>query len=169
MLVNFSISFFFVFSSVLHHEFDRPLELIEFIEYYRLMGVNRFVFYNSSVSQDVSKVLKFYHTEEYDLIKIQQWNLPALYIYEKTLRLEGLYGALNDCLYRNSLHNYFRYVGVFDVDEFLIPKVHKNFTGLMKYLDPSEKDYDYVSFLFRHVYFYTMYPDVKENSLKKGK
>ncbi|XP_044586634.1 uncharacterized protein LOC123266459 [Cotesia glomerata] len=152
---------------VLHHEFDRPLELIEFIEYYRLMGVSRFVFYNSSVSEDVSKVLKFYHAEQYDLVKIQQWNLPALYIYEKTLRLEGLYGALNDCLYRNSLHNYFRYVGVFDVDEFLIPKVHNNFTGLMKNLDLSEENYGYVSFLFRHVYFYTMYPDVKENSTGK--
>ncbi|XP_057337971.1 uncharacterized protein LOC130676032 [Microplitis mediator] len=163
---TFSNKFMALCVSVLHHKFDRPLELIEFIEYYRLMGVSQFIFYNSSISESVSRVLKHYRAIDYDLIKILQWNLSSSYIYEQTLRLEGLYAGLNDCLYRNSLHDYFKYLGVFNVDEFLVTKIHKNFSNLMDYLDPleyEEKNGNAVSFLFQHIFFYTMYPDDENN------
>lgn len=136
------------------------------------MGVSQFIFYNSSISESVSRVLKYYRAIDYDLMKILQWNLSSSYIYEQTLRLEGLYAGLNDCLYRNSLHDSFKYLGVFNVDEFLVTKIHKNFSNLMDYLDPleyEEKNSNAVSFLFQHVFFYTMYPDDENNLDDKGK
>lgn len=132
------------------------------MEFYRLMGVNHFTFYNASISHDVSRVLQFYR--EIDIATVLTWILPQSYIYEQTLRHEGLFAALNDCHYRNTFYDSYKYVATFDFDEFLVPRKHDNFIALMEYLDPwlsQEHDGDYASFVFRNVYFYTMYPDDK--------
>lgn len=44
----------------LHHQFDKHLELITFVEFYKLMGVTRFTFYNTSVTPKVDEVLNHY-------------------------------------------------------------------------------------------------------------
>ncbi|XP_011303364.1 uncharacterized protein [Fopius arisanus] len=142
---------------VLHHNFNRALELIEFIEYYEMMGINHFTLYNSSVTPEVDKVLTYYRTKL--TATILNWNLPSIYVYEQTLRHEGLFAALNDCLYRNTHHHSYKYVGTFDVDEFLVPRQHDNFRDLMRDLDLYPNQNDSAGFIFRNVYFYTMYPD----------
>ncbi|XP_015116394.1 uncharacterized protein LOC107040705 [Diachasma alloeum] len=142
---------------VLHHNFDRPLELIEFIEYYEMMGIDHFTIYNSSVSPDVDKVLEYYKLKL--TATVLNWTLPSIYVYEQTLRHQGLFAALNDCLYRNTHHHRYKYVATFDVDEFLVPRRHDNIRELMNELDSSPDQSEFAGFIFRNVYFYTMYED----------
>ncbi|XP_063978434.1 uncharacterized protein LOC135163144 [Diachasmimorpha longicaudata] len=142
---------------VLHHNFDRPLELIEYLEYYRMMGIDHFTIYNSSVSPDVDKVLDHYKLKL--TATVLDWILPSIYVYEQTLRHEGLLAALNDCLYRNTHHDGYKYVGTFDVDEFLVPRRHDNIRELIMELDSSPDRNEFAGFIFQNVYFYTMYED----------
>ena len=152
-----------MFISVLHHSFNRPLDLIEFVEYYLLLGASHFTFYNSSVSAEVDSVLQYYVNR--DLATVLTWKLPQHYVFERTLRADGLFAGLNDCLYRNSFYESYDYVANFGTDEFLVPRIHENLPQLMEYLDPTVENNEIkhitqnVLFLFRNAFFYTMYDD----------
>ncbi|XP_015589503.1 uncharacterized protein LOC107265042 [Cephus cinctus] len=144
----------------LHSNYNRALFFVEFIEYYLMMGAGHFTFYNSSVSPEVNKILEYYTNN--GIATTLQWKLPPYYIYEKTLRDEGIFAALNDCMYRSSYYRNYKYVAGVDVDEFLIPRVHNNFYELMRYLDPEEPERPrnrHASFLFRNAFFYTIHDD----------
>ncbi|KAK4328128.1 hypothetical protein Pmani_001449 [Petrolisthes manimaculis] len=43
-----------------HHKYNQAIWLVEFIEYYRLQGATMFTFYNHTLGQDVSSVLRYY-------------------------------------------------------------------------------------------------------------
>lgn len=143
--------------TVLHHTFNRPLDVVEFVEYYQQLRVKHFTFYNSSTTPEVSRVLEYYVKKK--IATVLNWQLPSQYVYEKTLRHEGLFASINDCLYRNTFHENFEYVGIFGTDDFLVPKKHENLMELMEFLDPYNNNIDgrYASFVFRNVFFYTMY------------
>ena len=47
----------------LFKEFNRALNVVEFIEFYKLLGATHFVFYNLSIGDNVEKVLHHYHTK----------------------------------------------------------------------------------------------------------
>lgn len=68
----------------LHHNYDKHINLIEFVEFYRMMGVDHFFFYNTSVSKEVSDVLTYY--KDLDVATVIQWQLPSHYVFERTLR-----------------------------------------------------------------------------------
>lgn len=129
-----------------------------------MLGVGHFTFYNESVTSEVSKV--FNHYEKLGVATILNWQLPSLYKFELTLRIDGYFAALNDCLYRSSFYRSYKYVLVSDVDEFIVPRKHKDFNELLNYLDPpkfSGFSNKHASFIFRNVFFYLMYQDDKTN------
>ena len=51
------------------------------------------------------------------LVKLLPWNLDM--ISQKEIRTEGLFAALNDCLYRNMKS--VKYLIMMDLDELIIP------------------------------------------------
>lgn len=150
--------------SVFHHEYDRALHLVEYIEYHLMLGVNHFTFYNESVSPEVDKVLS--HYADKGIATVLNWKLPSIYKFELTLRLDGLFAALNDCLYRSSLYRNYDYVLVSNIDEFVVPRKHKDFKELISSLDPPRPSgfrNSHASFKFKNAFFYLMYDDDKTN------
>ncbi|XP_023248024.1 beta-1,4-galactosyltransferase galt-1-like isoform X2 [Copidosoma floridanum] len=139
----------------LHHGYANHAGLVEFVEFYRSMGVDRFTFYNASVSPRVSRVLEWYARK--NLASVVQWKLPGVYKFERNLRYNGIFAALNDCLYRNMYT--FTYVVNVDLDEFIIPRKQENFRQMMDYLDPNSDLSSRAAFVFRNVFFYLMYDD----------
>ena len=143
----------------LHHSFDRGLDIVAFVEFYRMMGVDRFTFYKDSVSSQVTKILEYYSS--IGAVTIIDWKLPDFYVYERSLRVDGIFAALNDCVYRSSFHANYRYVAGVDVDEYIVPRIHKNFQEMMEYLNPKndEENSRNGAWIFRNMFFYLMHPD----------
>ncbi|XP_046488791.1 uncharacterized protein [Neodiprion pinetum] len=156
--------FLAVCGPVLHHEYGRALHLVEFIEYQLMLGAGHIMFYNESVTPEVSQVLAHYVSR--GVATVLEWKLPSIYKFELTLRVYGQFAALNDCLYRSSFHKNYKYVLVSDIDEFIVPRMHKDFKELLNFLDPPNPSgvrNQYASFQFRNVFFYLMYGDDKTN------
>jgi hypothetical protein len=115
----------------IHFNYNKTLELVEFIELNRLLGVSSFTFYNDSMSDQVSCVLRSYQkTEDID-ITVLDWklNVPS----QTEIRTEGLFAALNDCLYRSM--NHVQYLALIDFDEFIVPRYNKTLPEMLKHID----------------------------------
>ena len=89
------------------------------------------------------------------------------------IRTEGLFAALNDCLYRNM--NDFRYLMLIDFDEFIVPHTNETIPEMLKHVDdqkivvtgnigrygvkvpPQPKVTS--SYSFQNAFFYLQFPD----------
>lgn len=81
------------------------------------------------------------------------------------MKISGLYGALNDCLYRAHVVDTIKYVAITDFDEiFLILKENKT---LLEFIQQYDDDSIH-SFRFQNVFFFTMfkhdYSNLPENA-----
>ena len=139
----------------LHYYYNKTINLIEFIELNRILGVRRFYFFNHTVSTEVDQILRLYQQYEPELLKILQWKLPIRSQLE--IRTEGIFAALNDCLYR-ARYNRFRYVMFIDLDEFIIPNNHKNLIDLIENVEHFYPD-KIGALSFRNGFFYLQYPN----------
>lgn len=141
-----------------HYHFNRATQLIEFIELNRILGVVHFTFYNHTIGREVDCVLQEYVRD--GLVTLMPWQLDMM--SQKEIRTEGLFAAINDCLYRN-MHRY-RYLLMIDIDEFIIP--HRNSTlvemlqEFHKKVDPSKAG----SFSFMNSFFYLQWPNDPNSS-----
>ncbi|XP_023321421.1 uncharacterized protein LOC111696112 [Eurytemora carolleeae] len=99
----------------IHYNYNKTFQFIQFIELNKLLGVSRFTLYNSTMSIGMSCVLNYYVQQ--GTVQLLPWNLniPS----QTEIRTEGLFAALNDCLYRNM--NTVKYLMLIDFDEFIIP------------------------------------------------
>ena len=82
--------------------------------------MTKFTLYNDTVSPEVNCVLEHYVSEGSVVVLPWRLNIDS----QTEIRTEGLFAALNDCLYRNM--NEFRYLMLIDFDEFIVP--HTNDT-----------------------------------------
>ncbi|XP_042879973.1 uncharacterized protein LOC122258227 [Penaeus japonicus] len=125
-----------------HYEFNRAVWLVEFIEFYRLLGTDQFIFYNHTVGPDVQDVLRFY--QDLGLVTVLPWTLPVT--SQKQIRTEGIFTALNDC----NLRSIGRYAltAMVDVDEYLVPRKHNTLPELIKSF------WEYDCYIFQNVFFY---------------
>ncbi|CAB4066797.1 unnamed protein product [Lepeophtheirus salmonis] len=121
----------------LHFHYSKTLELVEFIELNRILGVTKFTFYNDTISSEVSCVLNHYKSE--GSVNVYPWKLRMQ--SQKEIRTEGLFAALNDCLYRNM--NYFKYLMLIDVDEFVIPRMNDTIPEMIEYLEKHKSHFGY--------------------------
>ncbi|XP_053675167.1 uncharacterized protein LOC128725449 [Anopheles nili] len=138
----------------LHHDFSNALRVVEFFEYYRMNGAERFYVYNKSATSEVNDVLRYY--QQTGLVQILDWHFEG-YKFEKELRYEGIFVALNECFYRATVAGGFRYTAIVDFDELLFAS-DENET-LLEYLQRKDR-YDVHSFNFQCVFFYDIYaPD----------
>ncbi|XP_054168180.1 uncharacterized protein LOC128965498 [Oppia nitens] len=136
----------------LHYHYNKVLNLIEFIELNRILGVRHFFFYNHTIGADVDCALRQYIDEGF--ITILSWDLNME--SQKEIRTEGLFAALNDCLYRAM--NRFKYVLMIDIDELIIPYRHSSLTLMLKTMNKVNGDRT-GGYSFRNAFFYTQWPD----------
>ena len=117
----------------IHFHYNKTLELIEFIELNKILGVTKFTFYNHTMSDEVSCVLNYY-TKQERTTSVMSWDLQV--DSQTEIRTEGLFAALNDCLYRNM--NDFRYLMLIDFDEFIIPHMNETIPEMLEYLNSNQ-------------------------------
>lgn len=135
----------------LHYEYNKVFNLIEFIELNRILGVRHFILYNHTVGPDVDCVLQEYIGS--GIITMLSWNLNMK--SQKEIRTEGLFAALNDCLYRTM--NRFKYVLMIDIDEFIIPNKHRNLLSMLRSI--SINGHRTGAYSFQNSFFYSQWPD----------
>lgn len=85
------------------------------------------------------------------------WKLPSHLKFERTIRVNGIFAVLNDCLYRSAMFAGYKYVASVDVDEFIVPRQHSDYREMMSFLDPAESTKG--SFILRNMFFYLIHDD----------
>ncbi|XP_055340653.1 uncharacterized protein LOC129589802 [Paramacrobiotus metropolitanus] len=92
--------------------------VVEFIEYYRLLGFDKFLFYKHDVPADVQRVLEYYRQE--GVLDLYTWIVPGLNMSEtsKDVWYFAQAGALNDCTERTGYT--WDYTFIVDLDEYLV-------------------------------------------------
>ena len=137
-----------------------PQEMVEWFEFYRLMGVKEFNLYNTSY-RGVDAVLDYYVRNK--ILVLDQIPHPlgsgggsSGYSEDKIRNLRST--CLNDCMLRN-MHRY-RYLVVVDHDEFIVPRGNiTNFHDLIKEsLAAIDAKEEVMSIGFVNVYFFKSFP-----------
>lgn len=116
----------------MHFHYNKTMELIEFIELNKILGVTKFTLYNDTVSSQVDCLLRHYIQE--GSVVVLPWNLNI--DSQTEIRTEGLFAALNDCLYRNM--NEFRYLMLIDFDEFIMPHTNDTLPEMLSHIDDQK-------------------------------
>lgn len=99
---------------------------MEFVELNTILGVGHFTFYKNTIGPNVECILDHYKKD--NLISILPWEIDL--VSKKEIRTEGMFAALNDCLYRNMYTS--KYVAFLDLDELIIPKQNNTLIELVK-------------------------------------
>ena len=81
----------------------------------------------------VNCALEYYKTEEKSVV-VLPWRLNI--DSQTEIRTEGLFAALNDCLYRNM--NDFRYLMLIDFDEFIVPHTNDTLPQMLAHVDAQK-------------------------------
>lgn len=100
--------------------FQAIASLIEFIAFYRVNLVNKFVFYNSSSSLQVKSLLS-----SMPFVNVIQFDIP---ININEINIGGQHIQMADCLLRNA-NDYLIFV---DVDEFIMTFQHENLKSFVQ-------------------------------------
>lgn len=137
-----------------HNTFSNALRIAEFVEFYKILGVTKFYFYNMSISHDVDKIFKYYESQ--NIVDVQQWNIAdVMNMDEGTIHYYGIMAALNDCFYRATAIDNFKYVIIADFDEIIHPlHTHDKLTDFIAAHDnPS-----FHSLLFSNYFVFVDFP-----------
>jgi len=131
--------------SPLHASFDQTWRLVEWIVLNQILGVEHFVFYIESISDEVSQVLEYYQNE--GIVDIVYWPINTYSDPNIVLDYYGQQAATNDCLYR--LKDVSEFMISIDLDEFIIPQNIADITlqDMMFRMPDSSK------YMFRHAGF----------------
>lgn len=154
----------------LHFNYDQALHLLEFLELNSILGVSHVTFYNHTIGRRAKCILNKYMdgTRNAILRRSLPEFVPTMTITllpwilkmesQKEIRTEGLFAALNDCLYRN-MYSY-SHVLFIDLDEFIIPRHNRTLNELLKGL-VARPPYRQSSgaFSFQNGFFYLQFPD----------
>ena len=130
-----------------HYTQDHIGRIIEYVELYRLLGVEKFFFYDTyNVEPVVDKLLKYY--TESGVVDMRPWQFPMPAQQSRKLVVNGSrsnenpddrlvffgqQGALLDCVYRQV--DEYKFLIVVDYDEFIMPKQHKTIPAMMRALE----------------------------------
>jgi hypothetical protein len=128
--------------------------MLEFLELHSILGVRHFTMYNHTIGPAVSCILNDYVKQ--GRLTLLPWQLPMM--SQREIRTEGLFAALNDCLYRNMYH--YGYVALIDLDEYIVPRRNDSLPALLSWLSrPGTRAAG--SFSFQNAFFYLQWPDDK--------
>ncbi|XP_012217351.1 uncharacterized protein [Linepithema humile] len=138
----------------LHYYYNRVLQLVEFIELHRLLGATHVTLYNDTVGAAAGCALKYYESK--DLVTVLPWHHLDM-ISQREIRTEGLFAALNDCLYR-SMYKY-EYVALVDLDEYIIPRHNDTIIDLLRWMGNRINVKSTGAFSFQNAFFYLQWAD----------
>ncbi|XP_016998547.2 uncharacterized protein [Drosophila takahashii] len=171
----------------LHFNYDQALYLMEYLEFYALLGVSHFTFYNHTLGPHASCVLQSYqqglvpgNLTAHDLEPLQpaeaannatprvlrtQYQRPTVSILpwnlrmrsQKEIRTEGLFAALNDCLYR-TMYRY-KYLALVDLDEFIVPRYSDTLNELIGSLNQRFRNRNTGAYSFQNAFYYLQFAD----------
>ncbi|EDW02826.1 GH10906 [Drosophila grimshawi] len=155
---------------------DMSWRLIEWLELMRLMGVSKVVFYDGQIHPNMTRVINDYVTSSPGFVELRPLSMgrgephTGRNFHHYAMAADDFNRILNemipynDCFYRNMYK--FDYVGVFDIDEVIMPL--GNITKFSNLIELAHKVPDYernatncttwASFCFRNVYF-PLYPE----------
>ena len=124
------------------------MTIVEFIELNRLLGASHIVFYQHQIPREMSKVLQYY--QGMGFITVLDWNLP---VQDKAIWYHGQLVAINDCLYRGMYR--FKYMAFHDIDEFVVPHKHYNWSLMLESLQHQAlaKDHQHCAYTFQSAFF----------------
>lgn len=142
---------------------DFSIRLVEWIEALRAWGVDHLTVYEAASHPNVRQVLIYYQKEGF--LSLLPWSspgsqpqLPHLYRILYDTQRYSLFTDENipytDCLLRSiGTH---RYVGVWDVDEFILPSSHKSLPEMMNAMSAkaSRQGLNPTSYLARCTYYF---------------
>ncbi|XP_059471598.1 uncharacterized protein LOC132194367 isoform X2 [Neocloeon triangulifer] len=137
-----------------YKQYSRAWDLVEWIEMNKILGFGHFYFYNHTLSNNVSCTLEEYMKE--GTVIMHDWkNLPYILLKGEGNRVGNIFAAANDCLYRSMY--YHKYVGFFDVDEFLVPAKNAH---VLEIMDTSFKnDPKQAVSIFKNTFFFLEWPN----------
>ncbi|KAH8386576.1 hypothetical protein KR093_001303, partial [Drosophila rubida] len=150
---------------------DMSWRLIEWLELLRLLGVDKVVFYDAQMHANMTRVLNDYRDHEPHFVEVRPMSLgrgephSPPHFHHYAMGADGFNRILNemipynDCFYRN-MYKY-DYVGVFDIDEVIMPLGNvTSWRGLIElahrvpdYERDSKNCRNWASFCFRNAYF----------------
>ncbi|XP_011503517.1 PREDICTED: uncharacterized protein LOC105366691 isoform X2 [Ceratosolen solmsi marchali] len=138
----------------LHYDYNRVLQLVEFIELHKILGASHVTLYNDSLGSDAGCALNYY--EGKGLVTLLPWHHLDM-ISQREIRTEGLFAALNDCLYR-SMYTY-EYLALLDLDEFIIPRHEDTILDLIRLISRRSSSKTASAYSFQNAFFYLQWPD----------
>ncbi|MCL4141931.1 UNVERIFIED_CONTAM: hypothetical protein GTU68_033624 [Idotea baltica] len=137
----------------IHFEYNNINEMIEFIELNKIIGVKHFTLYNHTIGPDVDCILKDYVKK--GLVQTLPWKLNIE--SQKEIRTEGLFAALNDCLYRYMYQ--YKYILMIDLDEYIVPHSNSSLSELVAFLKTKADERKVGAISFQNAFFYLQWPD----------
>ncbi|XP_022170603.1 beta-1,4-galactosyltransferase galt-1-like [Myzus persicae] len=133
-----------------HYYYDRAIQLMEFVELNYLLGIGHFTFYKNTIGPNVECVLDHYTKD--NLVSVLPWQLDI--VSKSEIRTEGMFAALNDCLYRNMYKS--KYVAFLDIDEIIVPRQNDTLIKLINWLNIYQTP---AAYSFRNAFFYMQWAD----------
>ena len=101
--------------------FSSLSSILEFIAYYRVNGINRFIFYELSITSEMSALL-----HNIPFVKLLSFHLP---IDSNDIHANGQIAAINDCLLRSTPYT----VILVDIDELIVTKTYTDIKSYVNY------------------------------------
>jgi hypothetical protein len=98
----------------LYGPFSSLSSILEFIAYYSANGINKFIFYDLSITPTMRSLL-----ESMPFVELLPFHLP---IDSNDIHAEGQIAAINDCLLRSSPNT----VILVDIDELIVTKTYSD-------------------------------------------
>ncbi|XP_064483274.1 beta-1,4-galactosyltransferase galt-1-like [Ornithodoros turicata] len=123
-----------------YNQRNHLVQMAEFIAYYSLMGVSRFTFYIFDMSKAEELFLLRLRARKNVTIVLLRWDIRITQIH-----MLGQIAALQDCMHRERFYS--EYMVYVDLDEFMVPKVTRDFRETMRIVQKRRK---YSSFNVLH-------------------
>ena len=93
-----------------------PVQLVEWFELNRILGISEFNVYDSNVGAATKQVFQYYERQQ---LLVRHAAAPSVDSWCKWCQKLTAIASLNDCMYRNMYR--YKHMAVIDFDEFIIP------------------------------------------------
>ncbi|OWA50805.1 hypothetical protein BV898_15312 [Hypsibius exemplaris] len=93
---------------------ENQAAVVEFIEYYRLMGVSKFFWNGMEIGERTMEVLRYY--EKKGIMQLSNWILPFNQTSGKSVHYHGQVAMRYDCILKTAAH--YDYTVISDLDEY---------------------------------------------------
>lgn len=145
-------------------DYENVLMLVQAMEMFKILGVQKVAIYKTSCHPVTQKVLDYYVRKRF--VELIPWRIASYVnvsrgwnksVSSGELHYFGQIAALNDCVYRYMYQS--RYVALQDLDEFILPIHSETWSELLPELE--RKYNQQVGFEFQTYYFPPFITDLK--------